>query len=114
MTGLRRFRLFNILFFCYNLLEGGDLMSAEFSHTSVSMKGQQRGAQYVDEYCNIHNLPRPSFYKMFNDQDMLQYYIIGMTVGAIDEYHQQLRAYFREQGISIPDFIENPLIPSRD
>ena len=57
---------------------------------------------------------RPSFYKMMNDQDMLQSYIVGMTVGAINEYHQQLRAYFDEQGISIPDFIENPLIPFND
>lgn len=89
-------------------------MKAEFSRTSVSIKGQHTGDAYVDEYCRNHGLIRPSFYKMFNDQDMLHNYIIGMTVGAINEYHQQLRAYFKEQGISIPDFIENPLIPSRD
>ncbi len=89
-------------------------MAANFSKTSISIQGQKTGDLYVDEYCHIHNIRRPSFYKMFNDQDMLQNYIIGMTVGAINEYHQQLRAYFDEQGISVPDFIENPLIPSGD
>ena len=89
-------------------------MSVEFSQSSICNKGQQKGDLLVDEYCNIHNLCRPSFYKMFNDQDMLHCYMIGMTIGAINEYHQQLRAYFAEQDISIPDFIENPLIPSSD
>lgn len=89
-------------------------MAANFSKTSISTHGQETGDLYVDEYCNINNIKRPPFYKMLNDQDMLQNYIIGMTVGGINEYHQQLRAYFNEQGISIPDFIENPLIPSGD
>lgn len=89
-------------------------MATEFSKTSISTKGQHLADAYVDEYCHHHHIVRPSFYKMMNDQDMLQNYIIGMSVGAINEYHQQLRSYFAEQGISIPDFVENPLIPSGD
>lgn len=89
-------------------------MAIEFSKTSISAKGQSRADAFVDEYCKIHKIARPNFYKMFNDQDMLQCYIIGMTVGAINEYHQQLRAYFEEQGISVPDFIEDSLIPPHD
>lgn len=89
-------------------------MNTQFSKTAISVKGQKTGDSCVDEYCSVHNIPRPPFYTMMNNQDMLQSYIIGMTVGAINEYHQQLRAYFDEHGISIPDFIENPLIPSSD
>lgn len=89
-------------------------MNNDFSKTSISTQGQKTGDMYVDEYCNTHHLRRPPFLKMFNDQDMLQKYIIGMTVGSINEYHQQLRAYFDKQGISIPDFMENPLIPPKD
>lgn len=85
-------------------------MSANFSKTAISTQGQKTGDLYVDEYCRIHNIKRPSFYKMLNDQDMLHDYIVGMTVGAINEYHQQLRAYLNEQGISLPDFAENILI----
>ena len=85
-------------------------MSTNFSKTAISTQGQKTGDLYVDEYCRIHNIKRPSFYKMLNDQDMLHDYIVGMTVGAINEYHQQLRTYFKEQGISVPDFIENILI----
>lgn len=89
-------------------------MATNFSKTSISIQSQKTGDLNVDEYCHAYNIIRPPFYKMINDQDMLHTYIIGMTVGAINEYHQQLRAYFKEQGISIPDFAENPLIPSSD
>lgn len=89
-------------------------MDNVFSKTAISIKGQKTGDMYVDEYCNTHTLIRPPFYKMFNDQDMLQNYIIGMTVGAINEYHQQLRTYLNQQGISLPDFMENPLIDTED
>lgn len=89
-------------------------MATNFSKTAISTKGQKTGDLYVDEYCRIHDIKRPPFYKMFNDQDMLHDYIVGMTVGAINEYHQQLRAYLKEQGISIPDFIENPLVDTEN
>lgn len=89
-------------------------MASDFSKTAISTQGQKNGDLYVDEYCRIQNIKRPSFYKMLNDQDMLQNYIVGMTVGAINEYHQQLRTYFNEQGISLPDFMENPLIDAEN
>lgn len=89
-------------------------MATNFSKTAISTQGQKTGDLYVDEYCRAHDIRRPPFHKMFNDQDMLQNYIIGMTVGAINEYHQQLRIYFNEQGISVPDFMENILIDTEN
>lgn len=89
-------------------------MATNFSKTSICTQCQKTGDLYVDEYCRIHNIKRPTFYKMLNDQDMLHNYIIGVTVGAINEYHQQLRAYFSEQKILIPDFVENPLIDTEN
>lgn len=89
-------------------------MASDFSKTAISTQGQKTGDLYVDEYCQAHDIKRPSFYKMLNDQDLLQNYIVGMTVGAINEYHQQLRTYFDEQGISLPDFMENPLIDAEN
>lgn len=44
-------------------------MSTNFSKTAISTQGQKTGDLYVDEYCRIHNIKRPSFYKMLNDQD---------------------------------------------
>lgn len=85
-----------------------------FSLLMIATRAQAKADQYVDECCRIKGIPRPLYPQHLSQPELLHQYVLGLVAGALNEYHRQLRANLLEAGIDIDDFIENPLIQSKD
>lgn len=84
----------------------------EFSTLQLSIQGTTSGDNAVQKRCQLLKREPPNCEQMLKDTDLSSTYYLALVIGAIKEYHQELRSALKEQGISIDGFIEDPLYPS--
>lgn len=85
----------------------------QFNKLELSVKAQDQAYKFVADECKSLNIEVPKYEQLFGSQNILHSFMLGLVMGGIDEYHQQLRAVLKERGIILNDFVENPLYPSR-